>query len=94
MNTKLFAAARPALVLFVLLSVLTGIVYPLMVTGVVRSFFPEQAAGSLVLRAGLPVGSALIGQHFSDPRQFWAALRRPRPCHTTRRPPPVPTWAP
>ena len=71
MNTKLFAAARPALVLFVLLSVLTGIVYPLVVTGVARSFFPVQAAGSLVLRAGLPVGSALIGQHFSDPRHFW-----------------------
>lgn len=71
MNTKLFAAARPALVLFVLLSVLTGIVYPLVVTGVARSVFPAQAAGSLVLRAGQPVGSALIGQHFSDPRHFW-----------------------
>ena len=54
MNTKLFAAARPALVLFVLLSVLTGIVYPLMVTGVARSFFPVQAAGAWCFAPGCP----------------------------------------
>lgn len=62
---------RPALVLFALLSALTGVVYPLAVTGVSRTFFPTQAAGSLVLRDGVPVGSSLIGQNFSDPAHFW-----------------------
>ncbi|MDN4591530.1 potassium-transporting ATPase subunit C [Xenophilus aerolatus] len=62
---------RPALTVFVLLSALTGIVYPLAVTGVARTAFPEQAAGSLVLRDGQPVGSTLIGQNFSDPMHFW-----------------------
>jgi len=58
---------RPALVLFVLLSALTGIVYPLAVTGAAQAVFPAQAAGSLVLRNGALVGSTLIGQSFSDP---------------------------
>lgn len=62
---------RPALVLFVLLSALTGLVYPLAVTGAAQSVFPAQAAGSLVVRDGKPVGSTLIGQNFSDPRHFW-----------------------
>ena len=62
---------RPALVLFVLLSALTGIVYPLAVTGVAQAVFPAQAAGSLVVRDGVTVGSTLIGQNFSDPKHFW-----------------------
>lgn len=62
---------RPALVLFVALSVLTGLVYPLAATGVAQAAFPHQAAGSLIVRDGKPVGSALIGQHFSDPKYFW-----------------------
>jgi K+-transporting ATPase ATPase C chain len=62
---------RPALVLFALLSVLTGIVYPLAVTGIAQAVFPAQAGGSLVLRDGQAVGSALIGQNFSDPKYFW-----------------------
>ena len=62
---------RPALTVFVLLSALTGIVYPLAVTGIARAAFPAQAAGSLVLRDGQAVGSTLIGQNFSDPRYFW-----------------------
>lgn len=62
---------RPALVLFVLLSAITGILYPLAITGVARALFPQQANGSLVLRGGEPIGSALIGQHFSAPRYFW-----------------------
>jgi len=62
---------RPALVLFVLLSALTGIVYPLAVTGAAQAVFPSQAAGSLVMRDGEPVGSALVGQNFSDPKHFW-----------------------
>jgi len=62
---------RPALVLFVLLSALTGIVYPLAVTGVAQAVFPAQAAGSLIVRYGVTVGSTLIGQNFSDPKHFW-----------------------
>ena len=62
---------RPALVLFVLLSLVTGIAYPFAITGIGRVAFPGQAAGSLVERDGKVVGSLLIGQSFSDPRHFW-----------------------
>ena len=62
---------RPALVLFVTLSVLTGLVYPLATTGIAQAAFPHQAAGSLIVRDGKPVGSSLIGQNFSDPKYFW-----------------------
>lgn len=63
---------RPALVLFALLSLVTGLLYPLAVTGVAQAVFPEQANGSLVRRDGQVVGSALIGQGFSDPKHFWS----------------------
>ena len=65
------ATLRPALVLFALLTALTGIVYPLLVTGIAQVAFPQQAAGSLVVREGKPVGSSLIGQNFSDPKYVW-----------------------
>ena len=67
MNTLI----RPAFVLFVLLSLLTGIAYPFAITGIARAVFPKQAAGSLVERDGKVVGSLLIGQSFSDPKNFW-----------------------
>lgn len=62
---------RPALVLFVLLSAITGLMYPLAVTGIAQATMPAAANGSLLLREGRPVGSALIGQSFTDPRDFW-----------------------
>ena len=62
---------RPALVTFVLLTAVTGIAYPLVVTGIAQVAFPGQAAGSLIVRDGKPVGSALIGQNFSDPKYVW-----------------------
>jgi len=63
---------RPALVLFIALSVITGFLYPLAVTGVAQAAFPGQANGSLVLGAdGKPVGSELIGQPYADPKNFW-----------------------
>ena len=62
---------RPTLVIFVLLSALTGLLYPLAVTGAAQAVFPAQAAGSLVARDGKTIGSSLIGQNFSDPRHFW-----------------------
>jgi potassium-transporting ATPase KdpC subunit len=71
MSTVHRSVLRPALAVFVVLSVLTGLVYPLAVTGIAQVAFPHQAAGSLVLRDGKPVGSALIGQNFSDPKYFW-----------------------
>jgi potassium-transporting ATPase KdpC subunit len=63
---------RPALTLFVVLSILTGLVYPLALTGIAQAIFPQAANGSMVLRDGQPVGSAWIGQSFSDPKHFWS----------------------
>jgi len=62
---------RPALVLFAVLTALAGVVYPLVVTGITQVAFPEQAAGSIIQREGKAVGSALIGQNFSDPKYIW-----------------------
>lgn len=72
---------RPALVLFALLSALTGALYPLAVTGVARAVFPAEAAGGLVERGGHVVGSRLIGQHFTEPGHFWG-----RPSATAQKP--------
>lgn len=72
---------RPALVLFVLLSALTGLIYPLAVTGAAKAVFPAQADGSLVVLDGTTVGSKLIGQNFSDPKHFWG-----RPSATAPQP--------
>lgn len=63
---------RPALVLFVMLSLITGLLYPLLVTGVAQTVVPHQANGSLILRDGHAVGSELIGQPFSQPGHFWS----------------------
>ena len=62
---------RPAVVLFVALTVVTGVAYPLAVTGIANAVFPAQAAGSLIEAGGRTVGSALIGQNFGDPKNFW-----------------------
>ena len=72
---------RPALVLFVLLSLITGLAYPLLVTGVAQVTMPATANGSLIVRDGKPAGSAVIGQPFSDPRHFWG-----RPSATSPQP--------
>jgi K+-transporting ATPase ATPase C chain len=72
---------RPAIVLFLILTVITGVVYPLAVTGVARLIFPNQAGGSLIYRDGKAVGSRLIGQSFTDPKYFWS-----RPSATAPQP--------
>ena len=69
---------RPALLLLVLLTVLTGVIYPLTVTGLAQAMFPRQANGSLLERDGKPIGSSLIGQNFTAPEYFWG-----RPSATT-----------
>jgi K+-transporting ATPase ATPase C chain len=73
------ALFRPALSLLVLLTGLTGVAYPLVVTGLARVLFPSQAAGSLIVRDGSPVGSALIGQPFEDARYFWGRFSATAP---------------
>ncbi|MBI2800849.1 MAG: potassium-transporting ATPase subunit KdpC [Gammaproteobacteria bacterium] len=65
---------RPAISLFILLSLITGFAYPLLVTGIGKAVFPDQAAGSLIIQHGKPVGSTLIGQNFSGPKYFWGRL--------------------
>lgn len=65
---------RPAIVLLALFTLLTGVIYPLAVTGLAQVIFPTQANGSLIRQDGRIVGSALIGQPFDDPRYFWGRL--------------------
>lgn len=62
---------RPALITLLLFTLITGAVYPLVVTGLAQLLFPHAANGSLVVAGGMPVGSELIGQPFSDPKYFW-----------------------
>jgi len=89
MNTRracaFFATIRPALVLLSLLTLLTGIFYPLVVTALAQLLFPHQAAGSIVRRDGHAVGSRLIGQSFSDPGYFWSrpSATEPQPYNGT-----------
>ncbi|MGD0623284.1 MAG: potassium-transporting ATPase subunit KdpC [Thermodesulfobacteriota bacterium] len=70
----MFRQLRPVLMVFLLLTVATGIVYPLLVTGVAQLAFPERANGSLIRREGGYAGSELIGQPFDDPKYFWGRL--------------------
>jgi len=63
---------RRALVMLIVLTVITGVVYPLLVTGVGGAVFPGKAKGSLIERDGKAVGSSLIGQWFADPKHFWS----------------------
>lgn len=62
---------RQSLVMLLLLTIVTGVVYPLLVTGVAQGLFPAQANGSLLMEHDKAVGSRLIGQSFTDPRYFW-----------------------
>lgn len=63
---------RPALMMLLILTLLTGLVYPLAVTGLAQLIFPDQANGSLIVHEGKVVGSRLIGQYFDKPEYFWS----------------------
>jgi potassium-transporting ATPase KdpC subunit len=65
---------RPALTTLLFFTILTGLVYPLTVTGIAQLVFPRQANGSLIIVDGQTVGSSLIGQPFDDPKYFWGRL--------------------
>jgi potassium-transporting ATPase KdpC subunit len=67
----MLAHVRAAVVSLVVFTVVTGIAYPVVVTGIAQLVFPHQANGSLILKDGKPAGSALIGQPFDDPKYFW-----------------------
>ena len=65
---------KPALLMLLVLTVLTGVFYPLVVTGLAQIFFPNEANGSVIMKNGKAVGSELIGQPFDDPKYFWGRL--------------------
>lgn len=65
---------RPAFFMLLIFTVITGVFYPLVVTGVAQVVFPSQANGSLIMKDGKAVGSELIGQQFDDPKYFWGRL--------------------
>jgi K+-transporting ATPase ATPase C chain len=72
---------RPALVVLALFTLLTGVVYPLLVTGVAQAAFPRQANGSLVKQGDQVIGSSLIGQEFEEPKYFWGRLSATTPAY-------------
>ena len=70
---------RPALASFALLTILTGVAYPLVVTAIAQVLFPAQANGSVIMKDGKAVGSSLIGQAFDDPKYFWSRISATSP---------------
>jgi K+-transporting ATPase ATPase C chain len=70
---------KPALLLFVVLTIITGVIYPLVITGIAQAFLPDRANGSLIYRNGKIVGSSLVGQAFEDPKYLWGRVSATSP---------------
>jgi len=75
----MFTMIRNAFMSLLLFTILTGLIYPMVVTGLAQMIFPNQANGSIVLNNNKPVGSRLIGQQFDDPKYFWGRLSATTP---------------
>ena len=65
---------KPAILIFLVLTVITGIIYPFFVTGISKALFPKEVGGSLIYRDGKAIGSSLIGQPFDDPKYLWGRI--------------------
>jgi K+-transporting ATPase ATPase C chain len=76
---SMFKQLRPALLVLILFTVITGVIYPAVITSIAQVIFPYQANGSILVKNGKEVGSALIGQSFDDPRYFWGRLSATSP---------------
>lgn len=72
---------RPAFLVFFILTIITGVIYPLVVTGIAQVLFPQQANGSIIFKDGKPIGSKLIGQSFDAPEYFWGRLSSTTPAY-------------
>jgi K+-transporting ATPase ATPase C chain len=70
---------KPAVIIFLSMTILTGVIYPLVITGLARIIFPHQANGGMIVANGKTVGSELIGQPFDDPKYFWGRLSATSP---------------
>ena len=70
---------KQAILIFIVLSIITGIIYPFFITGIAQVLFRNQANGSLIYQNGKPVGSVLIGQAFNDPKYFWGRISATSP---------------
>jgi potassium-transporting ATPase KdpC subunit len=77
----MYSLLRPAIVLYLILTAITGVIYPLVVTGIGQALFARQANGSVIVRDGKAIGSSLIAQSFTHPKYFWS-----RPSATTPQP--------
>ena len=70
----MFKQLKPAILMLLLMTVITGLIYPFLTTGVTQLAFPREANGSLIEQQGKIVGSTLIGQQFTEPKYFWGRL--------------------
>ncbi|MBI4650731.1 potassium-transporting ATPase subunit KdpC [Candidatus Desantisbacteria bacterium] len=72
---------KPAIFMFLILTIVTGIIYPLVITGIAQLVFSEKANGSIIYKDGKPIGSKFIGQSFDDPKYFWGRLSATTPAY-------------
>jgi hypothetical protein len=83
---------KPAILILFFMTIITGLIYPVTVTGIAQLVFPNQANASLIVTDGKIIGSSLIGQPFDAPKYFWGRPPRLRHIHITRRRRPVRIW--